>query len=99
MLPVKELPQISTDRIEAKTIVTKIRIGIEEHGPVVKLLPEHDIRIAYRSVVIVHGSASRFPAVKARTEADLSRDMERITATSMPGSRYRKGGRVKHKDN
>ncbi|HME41948.1 MAG TPA: hypothetical protein VKF36_02585 [Syntrophorhabdales bacterium] len=42
MLPVKELPHVDAGR--AQTISTP-RIRVKEHGPVVKLLPEHDERI------------------------------------------------------
>jgi hypothetical protein len=37
VLPVKKLPQVYPGRAQAKAVH---RIGIEEHGPVVKLLPE-----------------------------------------------------------
>jgi hypothetical protein len=37
VLPVQKLPQVDAGRAEAKTMAC---IGIEEHGPVVKLLPE-----------------------------------------------------------
>jgi hypothetical protein len=36
-------------------------IGVKEHGPVVKLLPEHDEGISLESVTIVHGAI--FPSV------------------------------------
>jgi hypothetical protein len=39
VLPIKEFPHIDTGRAQAKTVS---RIRVEENGPVIKLLPEHD---------------------------------------------------------
>ncbi len=44
MLPVQELPHIDAGGVQAKTVTG---IGVEENGPVVKLLPEHDVRVRY----------------------------------------------------
>jgi hypothetical protein len=53
VFPVHEFPQADTGGVEPKT-VTGIRI--EEHSPVVKLLPEQDEGIGYRLFIIVHQS-------------------------------------------
>jgi hypothetical protein len=78
VLSVKELPDENASGVQAKTTQTKGRIGIEENCPVVKLLPEDYISIPYRSFIIVHGSASRFPTAIAQTVAHLSGDVERF---------------------
>jgi hypothetical protein len=44
VLPVQELPQVYARRAQAKAMTG---IGVEENGPVVKLLPEHDVRVGY----------------------------------------------------
>jgi hypothetical protein len=48
---VKELPHVDAGRAETKTMTG---IGVEEDGPVVKLLPEHDVRIGYGFVTVFH---------------------------------------------
>jgi hypothetical protein len=53
VLPVKELPEIDPGRVQTKT---STRVRVEENGPVVKLLPEHDERIGYRFFTVFHGS-------------------------------------------
>jgi hypothetical protein len=55
VLPVKELPQINAGGVEAKTGETMTGIGVEENGPVVKLLPEHDVRVGYGFVTVLDG--------------------------------------------
>ena len=52
-LPVKELPQVDADRAQAKTTT---RIGVEQNGPIVKLLPENHIRIAYGLIAFFQSS-------------------------------------------
>jgi len=54
MLPVQKLPHQDAGGAQAKTMTA---IGIEENGPVVELLPEHDERIPYGFLIGVHGSA------------------------------------------
>jgi hypothetical protein len=58
MLSVKELPYIHAGGVETKTSEAKTGIGVEEHSPVVKLLPEHDTRVHYRFFVVFHRSIS-----------------------------------------
>jgi hypothetical protein len=53
MFSVKELPQLDTYRVQSKSMT---RVGVEENGPVVKFLPEHDVRVGYRFVSVVQGS-------------------------------------------
>ena len=66
MLSVKELPQVNTDRVQAKPTTG---VGVEENGPIVKLLPEHDGRVGYGFLSVFHGSASPFPtAIVPHTE-------------------------------
>src|SRR5271157_426148 len=55
MLPVKELPHVDAGGAQAKTTTG---IDIEQNGPVVKLLPEHDQRVGYGLVTVFHGSTS-----------------------------------------
>jgi hypothetical protein len=50
VLPVKELPDVYARGVQAETVT---RIGVEENGPVVKLFPEHDVRIGYGFVSLV----------------------------------------------
>jgi hypothetical protein len=60
--PVKELPYIDAGGTQAET-ATGIRV--EENGPVVKLLPKYDERIAYGFVFIVHGAILTSPHIHA----------------------------------
>ena len=53
VLPVKELPQVDAGRVQAKTMTG---IGVEENGPVVKLLPKHDVRVGYGFFTVFQGS-------------------------------------------
>ena len=57
---VQELPQIDAGRIQAETATA---VGIEEHSPVIEFLTEHDMRIAYGSVTIVHSATLPFAQV------------------------------------
>jgi hypothetical protein len=57
MLSVKNLPQVNAGGIQAKTTSG---IGVEENGPVVKLLPERDSRVGPGLFIGCHGSAA-FP--------------------------------------
>jgi len=79
-------------RVQAKTIETLSGIWIEEYGPIIKLLSEHDIRIAYGFITVFHDSASRFPTVMAHTEAHLSEDMERFLQLKCQGAAIRREG-------
>jgi hypothetical protein len=54
VLSVKELPDIDTGRTQAKATA---RVGVEENGPVVKLLSKYDVRIGYRFVTVFHRDA------------------------------------------
>jgi hypothetical protein len=54
VLPVKELPHEDARGVQAKTSETKTCIGIEENGPVVKLLPKHDERVGYGFFSVFH---------------------------------------------
>ncbi len=45
VLPVKKLPQVNACRAQAETMTG---IGVEENGPIVELLPEHDNRVRNR---------------------------------------------------
>ena len=54
VLPVKELPHEDAGGVQAKTTETKRAIGVEENGPVVKLLPEHDVRVGYGFFTVFH---------------------------------------------
>ncbi len=49
MLSVKQLPDVDAGGTQAKPTTG---IGVEENGPVVKILPEHDVRVDYRSFVV-----------------------------------------------
>jgi hypothetical protein len=51
MFAVKKLPYKDARGVEAKTAT---RIWIEEYGPVVKLLPEYDVRVADGFVAVLH---------------------------------------------
>ena len=64
VLPVKELPQIDAGGVQTKP-TTGIRI--EEHGPVVKLLPEHDVWVGYGLFIVFQDAASPFPPLPPRT--------------------------------
>ena len=44
---------MDTYRVQSKSMT---RVGVEENGPVVKFLPEHDVRVGYRFVSVVQGS-------------------------------------------
>jgi hypothetical protein len=59
MLTIKELPQINAGGAQAETMTG---IGVEENGPVVKLLPENDVRVSYGFFTIFHGGISPLPA-------------------------------------
>ena len=87
MLSVKKLPNVDAAGIEAKTTKTKARIGVEKNRPVVKLLPEHHIGIAYGPFIVFHGSAIRPSTVITHTEAHLSKDIRQLTATKVPRKR------------
>ena len=78
MRTVKELPHEDAGWVQAKAMTA---VGVEENCPVVELLPEYDVRIAYRFVTVVHGSASRFPTVIGHTEAHVSQDIWQLPAT------------------
>jgi hypothetical protein len=51
MLSVKKLPHVDADRAQAKP-TTAIRV--EENGPIVKLLPELDVRVRYGFFAVFH---------------------------------------------
>jgi hypothetical protein len=50
-LSVKELPHVNTGRAQAKTAAC---VRVKKNCPVVKLLPEHDIRVGDRFPVSLH---------------------------------------------
>jgi hypothetical protein len=52
MLAVEEFPEVHAGGTQAETMTA---IWVEENGPVVKLLPEHDVRVAYRFVLVFQG--------------------------------------------
>jgi hypothetical protein len=51
VLPVEEFPYVDTGRAQAKTMTA---VGVEENGPVVELLPEHDVRVGYGFFTVFH---------------------------------------------
>jgi hypothetical protein len=51
MLPVKEFPQVDAGRAQAET-ATGVRV--KQNGPIVKLLPEYEVRIGYGFVAVFH---------------------------------------------
>ena len=53
VLPVNELPEVDAGRTQPKTMTP---VGVEENGPVVKFLPEHDVRVGYGFVSVLHRS-------------------------------------------
>jgi hypothetical protein len=55
--PVKELPDEGAGRTQAKAMTG---VGVEENGPVVKLLPEYDYRAGQRFFTIFHATALPF---------------------------------------
>jgi hypothetical protein len=55
--PVKVLPQVDAGRAQTKGTTG---IGIEENGPIVKRLPEHDEGVGYGSLTVYHGSTVPF---------------------------------------
>jgi hypothetical protein len=57
VLPVEELPYVDTGRAQAKPTA---RVGVKKNGPVVKLLPEHDVRVGYGFFTVFHGSIFSF---------------------------------------
>jgi hypothetical protein len=75
MLSVKELPYVDASGAQAKTATG---IGVEENGPVVKLLPKKDEMVGYGSFVVFHGMAS--PLAMAPHSADLAEDIRRLAA-------------------
>ena len=52
VLSVKEFPDEDARGAQAKAMAG---IGVEENGPVVKLLPEHDVRVGYGFVTVLDG--------------------------------------------
>jgi hypothetical protein len=77
VLSVEELPQVDAGRVQAETAAG---IWVEENGPVVKLLPEHDVGIPYGSVIVAHGAI--FPSVQRAIGVPASMrtlDHERIS--------------------
>jgi hypothetical protein len=52
VLPIKEFPKVNARGAQAKTMT---RSSVEEHCPVVKLLPEYNERVGYRFfTLLVH---------------------------------------------
>jgi hypothetical protein len=58
VLPVKELPHIDTGGAQTVTVT---RVGVEENGPVVKLLPEYDVRVNYQFFAVLLDGRLPFP--------------------------------------
>ncbi len=54
MPTVEELPDTDPKWIEAKTHETRPGIRVEKEAPVIKLLAEHNIRIAYGFAIVFH---------------------------------------------
>jgi hypothetical protein len=79
--PVKELPQIDARGIQTKTMTG---IGVEENGPVVKLLPEDDLRVGYGFFIVFHGMTS--PLAMALHSADLSANIQRFLQLQCQGT-------------
>jgi hypothetical protein len=65
VLPVEELPQVDAGGVQAKPMTG---IGVEENGPVVKLLPEHDKRVGYGFLTVLHGSILPFRSISPQTK-------------------------------
>ena len=63
--PVNEFPYIDADRAQAET-VTGVRV--KQNGPVIKLLSEHDPRIAYGFITVFDHSTHPFRATSAHKE-------------------------------
>ena len=71
VLPIKLFPQVSAGGVQAKTTETKTGIGVEENGPIVKLLPEHDYRVGYRFFIVLHANILLLPIPIAQNSALL----------------------------
>jgi hypothetical protein len=56
-LPIKEFPDVDAGGVQTKTTKTNSRIGVEEHGPVVKLFPERDEGVGYGLITVLHRSS------------------------------------------
>jgi hypothetical protein len=80
VLPVKELPQVNAGRIQAETVTG---IGVEENGPVVKLLPEHDVRVGYGFFAVFHGRIP-FTLIISPDRATLIESTQRFDAICVP---------------
>jgi hypothetical protein len=83
VVPVKELPHVDAGGAQAKTMTG---VGVEEDGPVVKLLPEHNVWIGYWLVVaVVHGSSVPFPATITPAEYEQPDRAQGDRAIHVPG--------------
>jgi hypothetical protein len=56
--PVQELPDVDAGGAQAKAMTG---VGVEENGPIVKLLPEQHVWVAYGFFIVFHGSIAPFP--------------------------------------
>ena len=89
MLSVKELTDEDAGGVQAEAMT---RIGVEENGPVVKLLPDHYKRVDSGFFTIFHGSISPLPTVirpKQGNTAILIDSIRWSLAISMPAERHR----------
>ena len=71
VLPVEELPHVNAGGAQAKAMSG---IRVEQNGPIVKLLAEHDERFGYGFVIVFYGAflvfygAFPFRPISPRTE-------------------------------
>jgi hypothetical protein len=80
--PVEELPDEDTGGAQTETATG---IGVEENGPVVKLLPEHDQRVGYGFLIAFQGMPLRSPITIALNGTTLFRRCTRVGAICVPG--------------
>ena len=84
VLPVKMLPHIDAGRVQAKTMAG---IRVEENGPVVKLLPEHDEGVGYGLFTVSHGNTVPLSDRCPPTEHYLIEGAGWLNAIRVPGAR------------
>jgi hypothetical protein len=89
VLPIKELPDAHAGRVQTKASKTKRGIGVEKHGPIVKLLPEHDPGVGYGCLIAFQGMSLRSPIT-----IDLNRTTPLCGCTSVWCNLYASEARV-----
>jgi hypothetical protein len=82
VLPVKVLPQVNAGWAQTESLT---RIGVEDDGPVVKLLTEHDQRVGYGFFTVFHGST--VPFLDSYPPDRALPDRGRMTAKCNPRTR------------